>query len=126
MWAAAARVFDDYRIAPDIRDSVRRIVGASRYVKFSSMAGFTMPAVLERGSSMAGPSADDFRITSALVAVVRPRPAGGTALGIGFIKSGRDVRGSSTDPVECASTDRLETDFAERVRTLLRAAPGND
>lgn len=125
VWTAAARVFDDYRVATDIRDSLRRVVGATRYVKSSSMAGFTMSAVLECGSSMTGPNADNFRITSALVAVVRPGPAGKTVLGIGFIGSGRDVRGSSTDPVKCASTGRLETDFAERVRKLLRAAPGD-
>jgi hypothetical protein len=125
VWTAVARVFDDYHIVPDIRDSLRLVVGATRYVKSTSMANFTMSAILECGSSMTGPNADNFRITSALVAVVRPQPDGKTVLGIGFIGSGRDVRGVSTDPVKCASTGRLEADLANRVRTLLRT-PGGD
>jgi hypothetical protein len=125
VWAAVARVFDDYRIAPDIRDSARLVVGATRYVKSTSMANFAMSAILECGSSLTGPNADNFRITSALVAVVRAAPGGTTVLGIGFIGSGRDVQGSSTDPVKCASTGRLEADLADRVRKLLRAAGGS-
>ena len=119
VWSAAARVFYDYKIPTDVRDSARGVVGTVAYTKSSYFQDFMMSAVLNCGMSITGPNADNFRITSALVAIVFPGEAGKTRLGVGFVGSGVDMRGHASDPVICASTGRVESDVANRVRVLL-------
>lgn len=123
VWAAAARVFYDYKIATDLRDSVAGTVGVTKYVKSSYMVNLPMSRVLNCGTSITGPNADNFRITLALVAIVSQVGPDKTKLGVGFVGSGLDMRGSSSDPVICASTGHIEGDFAERVTKILKAAP---
>ena len=59
----------------------------------------------------------------ALVAIVSGQPGDKAKLGVGFVGSGLDMRGSSTDPVVCASTGQVEADFAARVGKILKDAP---
>src|SRR3972149_4200657 len=42
LWAAAARVFYDYKISTDLRASLGGVVGTSTYVKSSFMMNFPM------------------------------------------------------------------------------------
>ena len=123
VWSAAAKVFYDYKIATDLRDSIAGTVGATKYVKSTYMVNFPMSRVLNCGTSITGPNADNFRINIALVAIVSQVGPDKTKLGVGFVGSGLDMRGSSTDAVICASTGLLEADFAERVRKILKPAP---
>ena len=46
-------------------------------------------------------------ISLALVAIVSGQPGDKAKLGVGFVGSGLDMRGSSTDPVICASTGQI-------------------
>ena len=121
LWAAAARVFYDYKISTDLRDSVGGVVGTAKYVKSSFMMNFPMSRVLNCGMSITGPNADNFRINMALVAIISQVGPSKSKLGVGFVGSGLDMRGSSTDPVVCASTGQIEADFAQRVTKLLRS-----
>lgn len=123
VWSAAAKVFYDYKIPTDLRDSVAGTVGATRYVKSTFLANFNMSRVLNCGTSITGPNADNFRINLALVAIVSPSGPARAQLGVGLVGSGVDMRGSSSDPVVCASTGYLEADFADRVRKILKSAP---
>lgn len=123
VWSAASRVFYDARIATDLRDSAGGIIGTTKYVKSSYMGNVPMSKVLNCGTSITGPNADNFRINIALVAIVSPVNATKSKLGVGFVGSGMDMRGSSTDPVICASTGVFEGDFAVRVKKILAAAP---
>ena len=123
VWAAAARVFYDYKIPTDLRDSIAGTVGTTKFVKSTYMVNFPMSKVLNCGSSITGPNADNFRISLALVARVSQVGPDRTKLGVGFVGSGLDMRGNSTDPVVCASTGQLESDFAARVKKILAMAP---
>ena len=123
VWAAAARVFYDYKISTDLRDSTGGVVGTTKYVKSTYMVNFPMSRVLNCGMSITGPNADNFRINIALAAIVSSTGPDKVKLGVGFVGSGIDMRGNSTDPVICASTGILEADFAERVKKLLAASP---
>jgi hypothetical protein len=123
LWAAAAKVFYDYKIATDLRDSAGGVVGTTKYVKSSYLINFPMSKVLNCGTSITGPNADNFRISLALVAIVSQTAQSKSKLGVGFVGSGLDMRGSSSDPVVCASTGQFEGDFADRVRKILKGAP---
>ena len=123
VWTAAAKVFYDYKIATDLHDSTGGVVGTTKYVKSSYMVTFPMSRVLNCGMSITGPNADNFRISLALVAIVSQTGPDKTKLGIGFVGSGLDMRGSSSDPVICASTGQLEGDFSDRVKKILKASP---
>lgn len=123
VWAAAARVFYDYKMPTDLRDSVGGLIGNTKYIKSTYLVNFPMSKVLNCGTSITGPNADNFRISLALVAIVAAQPGDKAKLGVGFVGSGLDMRGSSTDPVICASTGQIEADFADRVGKLLKAAP---
>ena len=123
VWSAASRVFYDAKIATDLRDSVGGVVGTTKYVKSTYMVNFPMSKVLNCGMSITGPNADNFRINIALVAIVSQVSATKTKLGVGFVGSGLDMRGSSTDPVVCASTGQFEGDFSAKVKKILAAAP---
>ena len=123
VWSAASRVFYDAKIATDLRDSVGGVVGATKYVKSSYMGTVPMSKVLNCGTSITGPNADNFRINIALVAIVSQVSATKSKLGIGFVGSWLDMRGSSADPVVCASTGQFEGEFSARVKTILAAAP---
>ena len=123
VWKAAEKVFYDLKITTDRRDSVGGIIGVVKYVKSSYMGKEPMSRVFNCGQSITGPNADNFRINMALVALVSAKSPTKSQLGVGFAGSGLDMRGSSTDPVVCASTGWLEADFAERVKAILKGAP---
>lgn len=123
VWTAASRVFYDAKIATDLRDSVGGVVGTTKYVKSAYLGSFPMAKVLNCGMSITGPNADNFRINIALVAIISQVSATKSKLGIGFVGSGLDMRGNSTDAVVCASTGQYEADVAAKVRKILAAAP---
>ena len=121
VWAAAARVFYDYKMPTDLRDSVRGVVGSTKFVRSGTFVDAMMSRVFNCGMGITGPNADNFRITLALVAIVTPVGTDKAKLGVGFAGSGLDMRGSASDPVACASTGRTEADFVDRVKKLLAA-----
>ena len=123
VWKAAEKVFYDMKITTDTRDSVRGVVGIVKYVKSSYMGNERMSKVFNCGQSITGPNADNFRINIALVAIVSAKSPAKSQLGVGFAGSGLDMRGSSSDPIVCASTGWIEADFAERVKKILKGAP---
>jgi hypothetical protein len=119
VWTSAERVFYDLKVTTDVRDSVAGYVGVKNLVKSSSMAGKPMSAWLNCGIDMTGPKADIYRLNIALIAIVTPLSATQTELGVGLAASGLDMRGSSANPVICATTGRLEVDFVERAARIL-------
>jgi hypothetical protein len=44
---------------------------------------------------------------------------------VGFIGSALDVRGSSSNPVACAPTGKMEALFADKVKKILNPTPDN-
>jgi len=97
VWATAEKVFYDLKIPVDTRDSVRGIIGVIKFTKSGYLLDKPISALLNCGTSITGPNADNFRISMVLVAMVMA-DTGGT-------------------------TGRLEADFADRVKKRLAAAP---
>ena len=123
VWAAAEKVFYDLKIPTDTRDSAKGVIGVVRYTRSGMMDGKAMSQVLSCGISITGPNADNFRINMVLIAIVTAVSPTTSKLGVAYVGSGLDMRGSSTNPVMCNTTGRLEIDFAERVKKRLLASP---
>jgi hypothetical protein len=124
LWSTAEKVFYDLKISTDTRDSVRGVIGNTNYVKSGMMTGKPMSMVLNCGLSITGPNADNFRINMVLMAMVLPGATPTTTkLGVAYVASGMDMRGSSSNPVQCATTGIVEQDFAARVKKIIATAP---
>jgi hypothetical protein len=120
IWSAASKVFYDLKISTDIRDSAGGVIGVTKLNKSSFFANEPMSKLLSCGNDMTGPRADSHRISIVLVAIISPLSAEKTELGVGFIGSAIDMKGTSSNPVACAPTGRMEALFAEKVRKVLR------
>jgi hypothetical protein len=125
VWSAAAKVFYDLKISTDLRDSVTGVVGVTTLRRSSFFADQPMSKLFSCGSDMTGPRADSHRINIVLVAIVTPLTPEKTELGVGFIGSALDVRGSSSNPVACAPTGKMEALFADKVKKILNPTPDN-
>lgn len=118
VYSSLAKVFQDLGIPVDTRDSFALVFGNKRFAK-SSMAGEAMSRALNCGTGLTGPNADNFRITMALIAIVRPNGSANSKLGVGFIGSGLDMRGAAANAVACASTGWIEKEIATRVNKVV-------
>lgn len=123
VWKAAEKVFYDLKISTDTRDSSQGVIGVTKLNKSGVMAGQPMSRLFNCGLDMTGPKADIYRISVVLMAIVTPQAEGKAELGVAFIGSGLDVRGSSSDPVACAPTGVMEKKFADDVAKILTPAP---
>jgi hypothetical protein len=123
VWSAASKVFYDLKISTDVRDSTGGTIGVTKLNRTSYFADQPLSKLLSCGNDMTGPRADSHRISIVLVAIVTPLSAEKTELGVGFIGSALDVRGSSSNPVACAPTGHMEALFADRVKKVLKPAP---
>jgi hypothetical protein len=120
VYRAAERAFAELKIPIDTRDSTIGVLGIKRFNKSTSLAGQPMSKLLNCGTGLTGPNADNFRISMAVITVSYPTAPDRAKLGVGFVGSAVDMRGSSSDPVACASTGWLENEIAIRVEKAIK------
>lgn len=77
--------------------------------------------LLDCGQSMAGPRVTLWSVTMQLTTGMRPHPESGTLLATRVVATARPRDGTSTPPVPCNSTGRLERALASRIAP--RAGP---
>jgi hypothetical protein len=119
---AATRALAQLGIALDRRDSVRGIVGMTNTPRMRTLAGKRMSQWLNCGSNLMGSNADNWRVILTVYAFVDAVDSTSTRLRIAILGGARDVAGTSTETVRCASTGAFEEMAAERVRRLIAAA----
>jgi hypothetical protein len=116
-------VLDAYReldIPTGNTDGKVGIVGSEKFERRIRLAGTQLSNLFSCGEGPAGPHADFYRLTIAIVAWVRPREGGGATLGLAAAASGQDISGTSKIPRECISTGRIEEKIRQRVETLAK------
>ena len=119
---AAAQAMLEFRIKPSTGDSIRGTVGMVNLAHRVTFAGSPIRRFLDCGMGIMGANADNWRVYITAFAFVDGRDATGSTLRVAIVGGARDVGGSSTDAVACASTGAFESMFAERVK--LRLATG--
>ena len=118
-YAAVSQLFAEYKVAVDVRDSVRGIVGTTSMARMRTFAGGRLSRILNCGSGMTGENADNWRVYLTIFALLEPADAGRTTLRIALVGGARDVAGNSTDPVACGTTGRFESQVFEQVKQRL-------
>lgn len=116
---AATRALAQLGITLDRRDAVRGIVGMTNAPRMRTLAGKRMSQWLNCGSNLMGSNADNWRVILTVYAFVDAVDSTSTRLRIAILGGARDVAGSSTETVRCASTGLFEEMAAERVRRLI-------
>jgi hypothetical protein len=119
VYQAVMQTFKELGIPAGNTDSKLGIIGSERFEKMRVLAGSQMSMLFSCGEGAAGPYADFFRLTIAVVTWVKPLEGGKTALSIAVAAAGQDVSGSYRNPRECGSTGRLETKILERVQKVV-------
>jgi hypothetical protein len=119
IFAAASAVFSDLKIPLGTHDSVGGIVGNGNLIKLHSLAGAPMSRLLNCGSGMTGPNADDWRIYISVFAMIEGKSDEKSVLRVGFIAGAKDVQGAAKDAVACGTTGVFESMFIDRVKKRL-------
>lgn len=122
--AAVRQAFTDYSI-PVTADVAGGQIGNPDFYRSRQFMGRPMTELVSCGAGITGPNAATYRIYMSLLATTKATPSGGTAVGVLFQSTARDVQqGTSNDRLVCAGSGRIEQLLLERVKVLLERAPG--
>jgi hypothetical protein len=124
-YAATVAILEGMKVPLEVRDSLGGLVGNLRLTMMRRLAGEPLSRFFNCGNTMTGPSADMYRVHSALLAILDPLPDNKTRLRIAFAAGARDVSGPSTEPVTCGSSGIFEVRLADRIKALLGSSPGS-
>lgn len=123
VYRAANMVLRNYKIEPDVEDSVGGVVGAAKLARSRNLAGSSLSRFLECGSSITGPRADTHRVTMPLLLMIDPSGEGKSRLRVALVASAQDRSGVSNSPVLCGSTGALEGMLRKAIDSQLRELP---
>ncbi|MDH5235504.1 MAG: hypothetical protein OEW77_11135 [Gemmatimonadota bacterium] len=117
---AAAELLVELGITPALRDSVRGAVGIANVVIRRKFAKESISRFLDCGLGIMGANADNWRMhITAFAFAVADGPDRST-LKVTILGAGRDVAGTYSEELVCASTGAFERMVAERVRRRLQ------
>lgn len=123
-YEAVLAAFKALEVQPDLIDPARGMVGMTNVPKMRRLGRQPLSRLVSCGSGMMGPNADNWRVYLTVYAFVDPAAGDSTRLRVAVVGGAKDVAGSSTDAVPCASTGALEEQVGTRVRrTLAEPAP---
>lgn len=122
--AAVRQVFADYSI-PVTADAANGPIGNPDFYRSRQFMGRPMTELVSCGAGITGPNAASYRIFISLLVSTRATASGGTAVGVLFQSTARDLQqGTSNDRLVCASSGRIEQLLLERLRLLLERPSG--
>lgn len=115
-WAALHKAYEDLGI--DVRQSNERTLtlGNPRFLVSRRLAGTSLSRYLECGQGLLGYFADNYRIEMRIVSSIATGGAGSVQVSTYLEAVARNPEGTSSSPVACSSTRRLEQEIAARVR----------
>ena len=118
-WTAVQEAFKALEVQPDLIDPARGMLGMTNVPKMRRLGRQPLSRLVSCGSGMMGPNADNWRVYLTVYAFVDAVGTDSTALRLAVVGGAKDVAGSSTDAVPCASTGALEEQLGARVRRAL-------
>ena len=116
---AATRALTQLGATLDLIDPRRGMIGMTNAPRMRTFGGSRLSRWVNCGNGMMGSNADSWRVFLTVYAFVDAIDSTSTRLRVAVVAGARDVAGTSTEPVRCASTGSLEEAAAERVRRLL-------
>lgn len=111
-WAALPLVYQELGITGQVLDSGSRTFGARRF-RTRQIGGRRTDEYVRCASQNMGPSAvAGYRLELSVVSRVQPSPGGQAAVSTLVTGSASAIDGTSTAPVRCVTTGRLEEQIA--------------
>lgn len=116
---AVRQAFLDYSIPVTLDTPANGQLGNPNFYRSRDFMGRPMTELVSCGSGITGPNAATYRIFMSLIVTAKADASGGTAVGVLFQATARDmVNGTANDRLVCASTGRIEQLLLERIRVL--------
>lgn len=109
-------VFRALQIPVEVSDLAQGLVGNGRIRTQRRFAGERMSSWLDCGAGSQGVNADVYRISMALLGMVRPVGGDSAELRVAFAAGAQAFSGPLGDPISCSSTGRLEERVLRAVR----------
>jgi hypothetical protein len=119
VFAAVIAAYTDLKIPIEIRDSLGGLVGNLRLIQRGSFARDRMSRWFECGSGLSGPYADTYRVNIAIVTFIDVLTPKRTRIRTAIAAAGKNIEGTSSDAVRCASRGDLEARITNLVSSHL-------
>ncbi len=111
--------YAELQIPLTLVDSARGTLGTLRLVRTQSLAGAPLSRLIDCGSSMSGPFADNARVALAIVSFLTPGSRDSISLRTAVVGLAESIDGTSREPVLCSSTGFLESRIRRAVIALI-------
>ena len=118
-WKTLLETYNDLKLPITALDASKRKVSSSEARAPRTIGGKPLHDYLDCGSGISGPRADSYDVAYTLVSVVMPATGDSTAIRSSLAGKASTRGGTSSPPVDCTSTGRLERRLAQLVRLKL-------
>ena len=112
------QAYDALKLKVTLSDSIGGIMGNEGFKHTGALAGRRMSSWLSCGEGMAGPNADTWRITMAVLSSVEPSGKDSTKVRSIVIASAKNLAEGGKVPMSCATTGQMEHQIHQKVVTL--------
>jgi len=120
VWGAVEGAYEALGITAEVREEDSGTFGTRIYTQ-SRLGGSRTADLVRCGGQKVGPSATGgYRVRLSALSKVQPAPGGKTLLLIEVSGTGTSLGGTSTGPVQCVSTGKLERQIATLVAAQLK------
>lgn len=119
VWKTVLVTYHDLKLPVTGLDSAHRRLSSSNARAPRTLGGKPLRDYLDCGNSISGPRVDSYDVAYALVTTVAPAGGDSTAVHSTLVATATSRGGTSTAPVDCATTGRLEKRIAQLVALKL-------
>jgi hypothetical protein len=118
-WKTLLVTYNDLKLPVTTLDASGRQISSSDTRAPRTLGGKPLGDYLDCGSGISGPRVESYDVAYTLVSVVMPAGGDSTAVQSSLVASASSRGGSSSAPVDCVTTGRLEKRLAQLVRLKL-------
>lgn len=119
VWKTVLVTYHDLTLTVTSMNSERHQLSSSVARAPRTLGGKPLREYLDCGNGIAGPRVDSYDVSYALVTTVTPADGDSTAVHSTLVATATSRGGTSTAPVDCATTGRLEKRIAQLVALKL-------
>ena len=126
LFQRARQAYETLKIKVNHADSLTGLVGNTGFNHTGALGGRRMSSWIACGEGLAGPNADSWRITLAVMTWVEPMSADSSKLRTTVMATARNLAEGSRIPIPCATTGQMEHQIHQKVQALPVAPRGNE
>jgi hypothetical protein len=116
---ALKSIYSDLGIPVAVLDPATGRIGNTDFSKSQRLGKTMLSTYFNCGNSIVGPAADNYRVYISMLSMVSPSGTDGSVLETALTAAARNMEGTATDKVICATTGKLEQSIREQVERKL-------